>query len=236
MVYPGGERVRPPWAGGRPIPLRDRKLIWQQRSDPSTLRRGDGSVFMTLDIPSDATLLDFIESPFDDQIAVLWTVSQQTIIGLANSEGEISQSINFGNKMVSVGGWLTAGRLVVTAEFPKDQLETPPAGPYAGALPGVLDLDSGTMRPISSPFSKVEFQQGHSRIEATVRGPFARVVNTGGCLNLRAEPSLDAEIVGCLSDNVLLLDTGETARGGDVTWLRVVAPLGLEGLGQHGVP
>ena len=131
--------------------------------------------------------------------------------------------------MVAVGGWLTAGQLVVTSEFPRDQLETPPAGTYSGALPGVLDLDSGTMRPISSPFAKVEFQQEHSRIEATVRGPFARVVNTGGCLNVRAEPSLDAGIVGCAADNVLLLDTGETERSGGVTWLRVVGPLGLEG-------
>ena len=60
------------------------------------------------------------------------------------------------------------------------------------------------------------------------------MVNTGGCLNLRAEPTLDAEIVGCLADNVLLLDTGEAARGADVTWLRVVAPLGLEGWASTG--
>ena len=228
-VYPGGERVRPPWAGGSPITLQDRKLIWQQRTDPNLLRRGDGSAFMSLGLPNDTTLLDFVQSPFNDQIAVLWTVSQQTIIGLVDSEGQLTQSINFRDRMVAVGGWLTAGQLIVTADFPKDQLETQAVEPYAGALPGVLDLDSGNMQPISSPFAEAEFQQGRSRIVATVRGPFARVVNTGGCLNLRAEPTLDAEILRCLADNVLLLDTGETARGADVTWLRVVAPLGLEG-------
>ena len=228
-VYPGGERVRPPWAGGSPITLQDRKLIWQQRTDPNLLRRGDGSAFMSLGLPNDTTLLDFVQSPFNDQIAVLWTVSQQTIIGLVDSEGQLTQSINFRDRMVAVGGWLTAGQLIVTADFPKDQLETQAVEPYAGALPGVLDLDSGNMQPISSPFAEAEFQQGRSEVVATVRGPFARVVNTGGCLNLRAEPTLDAEILRCLADNVLLLDTGETARGADVTWLRVVAPLGLEG-------
>ena len=228
-VYPGGERVRPPWAGGSPITLQDRKLIWQQRTDPNLLRRGDGSAFMSLGLPNDTTLLDFVQSPFNDQIAVLWTVSQQTIIGLVDSEGQLTQSINFRDRMVAVGGWLTAGQLIVTADFPKDQLETQAVEPYAGALPGVLDLDSGNMQPISSPFAEAEFQQGRSELVATVRGPFARVVNTGGCLNLRAEPTLDAEILRCLADNVLLLDTGETARGADVTWLRVVAPLGLEG-------
>ena len=228
-VYPGGERVRPPWAGGGPITLQDRKLIWQQRTDPNLLRRGDGSAFMSLGLPNDTTLLDFVQSPFNDQIAVLWTVSQQTIIGLVDSEGQLTQSINFRDRMVAVGGWLTAGQLIVTAGFPKDRLETQVVEPYAGALPGVLDLDSGNMQPISSPFAEAEFQQGRSEVVATVRGPFARVVNTGGCLNLRAEPTLDAEILRCLADNVLLLDTGETARGADVTWLRVVAPLGLEG-------
>ena len=228
-VYPGGEMVSPPWAGGKPITLQDRRLIWQQRTDPSALRRGDGSAYMSLALPSDAILLDFIESPFNDQIALSWTASQQTIVGLANSEGQITQLINFGDKMVSVGGWLTAGQLIVTADFAEDRLESPAAETYAGSLPGVLDLDSGGSQPISSPFAEAEFQQGRSEVVATVRGPFARVVNTGGCLNLRAEPTLDAEIVGCLADNVLLLDTGEAARGADVTWLRVVAPLGLEG-------
>ena len=228
-VYPGGERVRPPWAGGRPIPLRDRKLIWQQRSDPRTLRRGDGSAFMSLALPSDATLLDYLQSPFEDQIALHWTEAQQTIIGLANSEGQITQSINFGDGMVAVGGWIAAGQLIVIADFPKGRLASPPAETYRGALPGVLDLESGRLRPISSPFADARFQRGRSQVVATVMGPFARVVNTGGCLNLRAEPSLDAEIVGCLADNVLLPDTDETARSGDVTWLRIVAPLGLEG-------
>lgn len=228
-VYPGGETVRPPWARGRPIPLRDRRLIWQQLSNPNALSRGDGSAFVSLALPSDVTLLDFIENPFDDQFALLWTVAQQTFLSLANSAGEITQMINFGDRMVFMGGWLTAGQLIVTADFPRDQLETPAVELYAGAMPAVLDLESGNLRPISIPFTNSEFQQGRSRIVATVRGAFARVVNTGACLNIRSEPSTDAEIVGCLADNVLLLDTGETARAGDVTWLRVVAPLGLEG-------
>ncbi len=229
VVYPGGETVRPPWAGGKPIALRDRKLIWQGKSDPSTLRRGDGSKFISLALANGATLLDYLQSPFDDQIALRWTETQQTIIGLANSEGQITHLINFGEKMVSLGGWLNADQLIVTADVPEDRLETPAVSPYSGSLPGLLDLDTGLLRPVLSPFSKAEFQQGRSRIVATVRGPFARVVNTGGCLNVRAEPSLDAEIVGCVADGVILLDTAETEQAGDVTWLRVVAPLGFEG-------
>lgn len=61
------------------------------------------------------------------------------------------------------------------------------------------------------------------------RGPFARVVNTGSCLNIRDAPSLDSNVLTCATDGVLLRDQGETAETDGVTWARVVTPVGVEG-------
>jgi hypothetical protein len=91
-----------------------------------------------------------------------------------------------------------------------------------------MDLDAGTIHPIPQPFVDQKIF-GRNRVVAVQHGPFARVVSTGDCLNVRAEPSARAEILRCYVDGVLLQDLGETREADGTTWARVKAPGGLEG-------
>ena len=55
------------------------------------------------------------------------------------------------------------------------------------------------------------------------------MVNTGSCLNVRAEPAMTAAVLACAADGVLLRDTGETREVDGATWRRVVTPAGVDG-------
>lgn len=73
------------------------------------------------------------------------------------------------------------------------------------------------------------FPQGRNLVVAVQRGPFARVINTGSCLNLREYAHPDAKILGCYSDGVLFRDTGTAVTLEGQTWRSVEAPGGLSG-------
>jgi hypothetical protein len=55
------------------------------------------------------------------------------------------------------------------------------------------------------------------------------VVDTGACLNVRAEPGPAAPVLTCAADGVLLQDSGETQEADGATWRRVITPSGIEG-------
>jgi len=74
-------------------------------------------------------------------------------------------------------------------------------------------------------------------IDAVQRGSFARVVNTDNtCLNIHSAPRLDAPILDCAAEGVLLrlgIGTAEAPGGvydvGGVTWFSVITPSGVDG-------
>ena len=66
-------------------------------------------------------------------------------------------------------------------------------------------------------------------IHPVVPSGFARVANTGSCLNVRSNPGTNAAILVCLSDGTLIRDAGETRNVGSDVWLRVITPNGAEG-------
>jgi hypothetical protein len=103
---------------------------------------------------------------------------------------------------------------------------THPSGRYA---PSIVDTNAYILRPLGEPFTGPDFASGRNHIVAALRGPFARVVNTGSCLNIRDGPSLDTNVITCAADGVLLRDQGETVESDGVTWVRVVTPAGVEG-------
>jgi hypothetical protein len=131
-------------------------------------------------------------------------------------------------------------RLFVTPQLivpgwwsPKDGLavvtiDVPPPPEYLGVpVPALLDLETGEYHLIKDPFVPNErpYQPyGRSLVDAVQIGPFARIVNTGSCLRIRAEPSLSAQSLDCLADGVLLQHTGETREADGATWLSVVTP------------
>jgi hypothetical protein len=65
------------------------------------------------------------------------------------------------------------------------------------------------------------------------RGPFARVVNTGSCVNVREAPDISATVLECAHDGVLLLDIEYASRLVSYTpvpgWVEVRTPAGNHG-------
>jgi hypothetical protein len=99
-------------------------------------------------------------------------------------------------------------------------------------VPVVVNLETGEYRPIVEPFvpeGGAYHPYGRSLVRAVQIGPFARVVNTGACLNIRLAPSLTGEVGTCAADGVLLTEVGETRDADGVTWVHVRTPAGLDG-------
>jgi len=117
---------------------------------------------------------------------------------------------------------------------PSGLLPTPEPGHYAmNFVPAIFDLEAGEAHPLAGPFQELPLS-GRNYIRAIVHGPFARVVDTGACLNVRAEPAMAepamaASVLACAADSVLLRDTGETREVEGTAWRRVVTPAGVEG-------
>jgi hypothetical protein len=87
--------------------------------------------------------------------------------------------------------------------------------------PGYLDFASATVYPIGGPFLAPPLASGRNHVLGAIRAPVVRVVNTGSCLNIREKPSLDAPVIYCAADGVLLRRQGATA---DDRWLMVAVP------------
>ena len=127
-----------------------------------------------------------------------------------------------------VGGWVSSNLLIGNAAISAEDLSTPPPEPFVGYLPVLFDLDARLGRPIPHPFLDV-FPGNRHHVQAVLHGPFARVVNTGSCLSVRAQLAMAANALTCAADGVLLRDTGETREVEGVIWCRVVTPAGVEG-------
>ncbi len=93
--------------------------------------------------------------------------------------------------------------------------------------PVVVDLKQGTIR-VLSPFTGSDFPRGRNHIVAVQRGPFARVVGTDSCLNVRQAPDTGAQILDCLADGVLVQVTGGFYGSGP-EWLEIATPAGIQG-------
>ncbi len=126
---------------------------------------------------------------------------------------------------IHLGVWLSdsvaAGNALESGDFDW------PAFP--ASIPVLIDTGEAEIHPIAEPFLDPAFLGGRNLIRAALHGPFARVVNTGSCLNVRADAGVDAPVVACAADGVLLRHTGETQEADRHTWLHVVTPSGAEG-------
>lgn len=72
------------------------------------------------------------------------------------------------------------------------------------AFPAWIDVDGGSVHPFYDPFAEVGFLPGSLRVVAVQKGPFARVVGTESCLNVREGPSTFARVLDCAAEGVLL--------------------------------
>ena len=243
QLFPSGDPLEPPPEAGEgwPMSYPGGDLIWQSKD--GRLLRGDGSEFLALRQGWSFAIAgaDIEPDPSGERLAVaLWREgagqpSGRSYFGIVSPDGDLSEIFS-SPEYASVGGWINSRTLAGNTGISAEQLKTALPDYFVGYLPALFDLDARQIHPVPRPFLDPPFWNGRNGIQAVLHGPFARVVNTGACLNVRAEPAMAAAGLACAAaglacaaDGVLLQDTGETREVDGTTWRRVVTPAGVEG-------
>jgi hypothetical protein len=229
-LFPSGEPVEPPPGAGEepPVSLPDGDLAWL--TEDGRLLRSDGSELLALGEGAFVGAYRWRRIDLDPsatRLALTYRASAQDYLGVFSIDGRFNTLFSV-PAFAMVGGWVSSNLLIGNAAISAEDLSTPPPEPFVGYLPVLFDLDARLVRPIPHPFLDVLPGNRH-HVQAVLYGPFARVVNTGSCLSVRAQPAMAADALTCAADGVLLRDTGETREVEGVTWCRVVTPAGVEG-------
>jgi len=199
----------------RPLRLPDAQLLWPSE-DGASILRADGSRFLTLNLGVDAALLQVIEDPNADVVAVLWSRPKEGRLYLGAVQASTGQTYVYrAGNLYSLAGWLDGRRLIGT-------LTLSGLDPGPPNRPVLIDIGTGEMQAINEVDAP---QLGRGLVRLFFKGPFARVIDTGSCLNLRQAPDANAPVPDCMADGVLVTDLGQTNGG----WVRVRTPAGLEG-------
>jgi Bacterial SH3 domain. len=142
-------------------------------------------------------------------------------LNVADGHVTLSRQWEIEGYLWTIGSWSSKDdRAIISIQAPGSEYGTP--------LPAILHLDGGGYNLIPGPFKSERpgySSLGRTAVRAVQTGPFARVTGTGSCLKVRAEPSLNGEVLTCAVDGVLLRDTGQT--NGD--WVSVMTPGGTQG-------
>ena len=96
--------------------------------------------------------------------------------------------------------------------------------------PTIHNVETGDLHPVALPPRALRIGDWPYLL-AVQHGPFLRVIDTGGdCIQLKANPTADAEELDCVAERVLLQDQGRDAIADDgVTWRKVKTPAGIVG-------
>jgi hypothetical protein len=233
ITYPSGaEIVRPPLAHptAEPFALSPAELRWLS-ADGRALISEDASVSYILDQDGGAGLAKDarIERAllFDDDASLFLT-----IVPGDGTAGDRYLALTAPNDwrvrllLVWSGGFYLGAALGPSTVIGNVTL---PAPSYA-FLPALIDTEAFTIRPIREPFgTEAPFESGRNFIRALAHGPFARVVSPGDCLNIREDAALDASVLACAADGVLLQDTRVTRAADGRSWRSVITPAGVAG-------
>jgi hypothetical protein len=247
FVHPSGEQVPYPAGYGEgevaPFTWRD-EIFWQHWDSSRILDRegreafdllalwGDaepgsrlrvigplGSASLLLSAkPGEAGYLRFT----DESVWPLLSVPEQA--GGFLFVSRINDVVGFGNLFLSVDELRTALAPASSAYDVEDSFDNR----WQHSLPAMFDFTTGTVHPLElyGPLIGNNYQSRNSVLHA-IEGSFLRV-DTGNsdCLNVREEPSLDAPVVACHVNGVLLADLGESAESEGDSWQKVATPMG----------
>lgn len=232
-IIPDNTPVHPPSRGVRPFTTSG-QILWVTAD--GRLLLSDGTEFYrqtngSPDVYHQQLLGDFSNHLEKGSALVKWPLPSEreeryAITVLEVNEGKTSTTRTFQTTRPHYLGWWSTKDM-------RAVISIVPAQPFddSGApLPALLDLTTGEYHPIPGPFISAERPYrptGRTIVDAVQIGPFARVVATGSCLNVRAEPSLSGQVLNCAADAVLLhIDAATPAAPG---WVEVTAPNGTHG-------
>jgi hypothetical protein len=217
-LFPSGEPLEAPLeASHEPLTLPDGETAWP--TDDGRLLRGDGSQILTLG--QGGWVQDIVPDASGERLAV----ASLNRLGVFSRDGRPITAFS-SSHAPEVAGWLSDTLVVGNVGVPGELLPAPEPGSVI--VPAIFDLEAGEAHPILHPFLDQPRRFSYI-VRAVLHGPFARVVNTGSCLNVHAEPDPTAAALTCAADGVLLRDAGETREVDSATWRRVVTPAGEEG-------
>lgn len=96
-------------------------------------------------------------------------------------------------------------------------------------LPVIIDDFRGTVSPIAEPFLSPRFLEHRYDVLMVQNGKFARVLGTDGCLEIRATPDPESDVVECVPERALLMRGSRAFESRGETWLAVGTPAGGSG-------
>jgi hypothetical protein len=230
FMLPGNEPVEAPVAGAWPNVLATGEITWN--TEGGEILRAEGTAIFSAggigrqisvggpEIAPDGTLYVYVTQNPHNAASVSY-LAELDASGLPVGAFRLPEYLSF-------GAWRsTTPSFIGNVSVPAEQIMASPAPGILLYVPAVFDLRAATISPIPSA---IAHRFGRNHVVAAQTGPFARVVNTGSCLNIRGAPSLDSNVITCAADGVLLRDQGETAEVGDgVAWVRVTTPSGAAG-------
>lgn len=227
LTMPSGTGVDPPTGGVRPVVAND-DIVWATAD--GRLLRPDGSLFADLPFASE-------NDPHGNPGARGTVVDQSKGSALIHWYG--ADMFSSRNYISPIEGTNVAqpilqvdDLLYLAAWLPKDQRAVLSIAIGGGPpVPALLDVETGEYAIIPEPFQNPASlpETGRTIVTAVQLGPFARVANTGSCLNIRAGTSSTSESLYCAADGVLLRDNGETITVDGLDWLSVTTPAGIQG-------
>jgi len=184
--------------------------------------------------PANQRIQGIVAPSNSDRIAVLWRdiADERTMVtvtgngnhyGTYEVTGAVERLYGFAGitPSVVVSGDLTARPNVC----PTRQGEA--VAP--GAFPAILQVEEGQLYFIRNPFMPDACPSGATVVFGMWDGPFVTVTGTGSCLNVRANPRADADIVTCLADSALLRITGSETELDGIRWRGVLTMDGRPG-------
>lgn len=221
-LFPSMERVEPLEAGSYPAFTVGDDIVWQSYSGSAGgLVWTDGSPFGEFGARVVSSFAGRAYEP-GDIIPLTWGHN----LSLVHSGGALEATIPLDRDLYTA--LMVDEETVITSVSPPLTdfgIETGDA--YIGTVPALIELDSRRMFVV---YEHLRHGVAPSRdlLMAVQRGPFARVVNTDGCLNVREFASLDAPVLTCAADGVLLrydVPVDQT----EPEWLAVTTPAGTRG-------
>lgn len=237
LRFPSGDVFTPPPGGAYPVSVGWDYIDWLT-ADRTAIQFGPDVGPLDLGAGHEIARVQ-VESPSGDRLLVDWHERlpdgdirfYASIASWADQRWRIDHTFLLDGSVGRSGLWLDADTLIGTYEFRAADLSAS-AGSSNGLgsylLPALFDLKTNTLHPIVEPFaSKPPYAGGRNFVLAVMRGPFARVANTGSCLNLRTEPRADAPVRICAADKVLLRTLGHEETADGTAWIAVAMPDGV---------
>ena len=208
-------------------------VIWATKSGPLTY--GSGEPVLDLGPDMFAGTRTVMYSPYGlAPFTWFWDLpgfgEPRHFLSLLNPVGGVMETYEtspVSNNMLTAI-WLPDGRVAGTMAVDREQILGAPSN-YIGHLPALLGLDSHRYNLIGEPFLEDDFEPERDVVNAVQIGPFARVIDTGSCLNIRESPGLYSTVLTCAADDVLLRTNGPAYAGDDNNWRFVTAPDGTSG-------